>query len=392
MKRTENKKIIAVFGTRPEAIKMAPVVKEFKKRGQATEKPGVEIKSVVTAQHREMLDQVLDLFDIQPEFDLNIMTESQTLEEITSRCLKKLGKIFSSENPDMVLVQGDTTTTFTAALAAYYEKISVGHIEAGLRSNDRYNPFPEEINRKLTDTLSECYFAPTPGNKNNLLKENYPKKDIYVTGNTVIDALTEISEKKLTPLNKTLAEIPKSKKVILVTAHRRENWGKPLENIFSGLKKLAEKYKNILFVYPVHLNPKVKDTAEEYFNKLDNFKLVPPVSYPDMVWLLKRCYFCFTDSGGIQEEAPSLGKPVLVYRKVTERPEAVKAGTVKIIGTSGEEIYRWGKKLIENTEEYGRISKALNPYGDGKASRRIADIIENRLGIRKVRIKEWKKK
>ncbi len=381
----KKKKIMAVFGTRPEAIKMAPVVKELKNRNT------LKVISTVTAQHREMLDQVLTLFNIKPEYDLDIMDKIQSLEQITARCVENLKGIFRKENPDIVLVQGDTTTTLGAALTAYYNKIPVGHIEAGLRTYDKYNPFPEEINRKLTDGLSEYFFAPTAGNKDNLIKENCKPENIYVTGNTVIDSLKMITGKKIVPKNKLLRRIPKDKKMVLVTSHRRENWGGPMKNIFSGLRRLAIQKSDILFIYPVHLNPEIKKLSLQYFKNIKNFKLISPVSYSDMAWLLKRCYYCFTDSGGIQEEAPSLGKPVLVLREVTERPEAVTSGTVKIIGTSGDSVYHWGRKLIEEKDVYSKIAEAVNPYGDGKASKRIADILEHRLGLEKERPVQWNK-
>ncbi|MFC2061527.1 non-hydrolyzing UDP-N-acetylglucosamine 2-epimerase [Elusimicrobiota bacterium] len=378
------KKIIAVFGTRPEAIKMAPVVNELKKR------KNLSLKIVVTAQHRKMLDQVLELFKIKPDYDLNIMIESQTLHSITSKCIEGLKKILLKEKPDLVLVHGDTTTTMASSLASFYCKIPVGHVEAGLRSFDPYNPFPEELNRKLTDSVSLYHFAPTEGNCTNLINEGFSRKSIYITGNTVIDTLLETAKKDIQPSLKALRKLDLLKKIILITAHRRENLGKPLKDICMGLKKLSKTYKDVLFVYPVHLNPKVKKTVKAILSEQKNIILIPPVSYSDMVWLMGKCYFCFTDSGGIQEEAPSLGKPVLVLRKVTERPEAVKAGTVKVIGTETKDIYAWGSKLLEDKRLYKKFSKSVNPYGDGKASKRIADIIEYIYGFKTAGFREWK--
>ncbi|MBN2406542.1 MAG: UDP-N-acetylglucosamine 2-epimerase (non-hydrolyzing) [Elusimicrobia bacterium] len=378
------KKILVVFGTRPEAIKMAPVIAELKRR------ECFGVKSAVTAQHRGMLDQVLDLFGISPEYDLDIMTRSQTLHMIVSRCMEGLRKVYEKEKPDLVLVHGDTTTTLAAALSAYYLMIPAGHVEAGLRSFDMYNPFPEEQNRRLTDSLCTLHFAPTRGNRMNLLGENVAPGSVYVTGNTVIDALKHITSKGLAPENSALRKMLPGRKFVLVTAHRRENFGKPLENICRALKKLSGDFPDLRFVYPVHLNPNVNGTVRKMLGKNGGFLLVPPVSYRDMVWLMKNCHFCFTDSGGIQEEAPSLGKPVLVLRKVTERPEAVAAGTVKVIGTGEEEIYGWGRRILERKEVYRRFSRSVNPYGDGRAAVRTADAIEYWLGLRKKRPGDWK--
>ncbi len=378
------KKIVIVFGTRPEAIKMAPVVNGLKKNKNFI------LKTVVTGQHRKMLDQALAFFNIKPDYDLNIMLSSQSLHMVISKCITGLRDIYEKEKPDIVLVHGDTTTTLGAALASYYSSIPVGHVEAGLRSLDVFNPFPEEQNRRLTDALCTYHFAPTLKNKENLLKENICKKNIFVTGNTVIDILLETARKKIKPENKILRNIVPSRKVVLVTAHRRENFGNPLKEICRGLKKLSEEFKDVDFIYPLHLNPNVKEPVEKLLKKSKNFMLIPPVSYPDMVWLMKRCYFCFTDSGGIQEEAPSLGKPVFVLRKVTERPEAVASGTVKVIGTDSNRIYKWGKKLLTDNKVYENFSKAVNPYGDGNASKRIINIIEYKFDFIKKKPREWK--
>lgn len=380
----KKRKIIVVFGTRPEAIKMAPLVARLKRNRNFI------LRTVVTAQHRKMLDQVLNLFDVKPEYDLNIMMESQTLHRVASKCILGLKKIFDSEKPDLVLVHGDTTTTLASALCSYYTGIPVGHVEAGLRSFDVNNPFPEEQNRRLSDALSLYHFAPTTGNRENLLKESISRENIFVTGNTVIDALMEMVKKNLSPENKKLKSLDLSKKIVLITAHRRENFGQPLRNICSGLRKLSSKFKQTQFVYPVHPNPNVKDTVRDILSNIDNIILLPPVSYIDMVWLLKNCYLCFTDSGGIQEEAPALGKPVLVLRKVTERPEAVECGTVRVIGAIASEIYKWGEKLLTDEKTYKMFSRSVNPYGDGKAAMRIVDALEYKFGFRKERPRQWK--
>lgn len=377
-------KIMGVFGTRPEAIKMAPLINGLKDNKNFT------LKTVVTAQHRKMLDQVLNFFNIKPDYDLNIMIHSQPLHTVISKCVKGLRGIYEKENPDLVLVHGDTATTLASSLAAYYSRIAVGHVEAGLRSYDVFNPFPEEQNRRLTDSLSTFHFAPTGGNRENLLKENISKENIFVTGNTVIDALLQTAKRKLVPENRVLSRLDPLKKVVLVTAHRRENFGSPLREICRGLMKLSREFKDVDFVYPLHLNPNVKQPVERLLSKSKNIFLIPPVSYPDMVWLLKRCCFCFTDSGGIQEEAPALGKPVLVLRKVTERPEAVRAGTVKVIGTDTGKIYNWGYRFLTDIKTYEKFSKAANPYGDGKASARIIDIIEYKFGFKKEKPGQWK--
>lgn len=365
-------KVMVVFGTRPEAIKMAPVIKTLN-----AQRSTFAVKVCVTAQHREMLDQVLTIFNIQSDYDLNIMQDAQSLYQITTNGLLKLESIYKKEKPDMVLVHGDTTTTFIAALAAFYERIPVGHVEAGLRSHDKFNPFPEEINRCLADTLSDLYFVPTDVGARNLLKEGYSRKNIVVTGNTVIDALFMALRFPYRDKTRHLQALDYTKKIILVTAHRRENWGKPLEHICQALLKIAENFSDVQIVYPVHLNPRVKETVLKLLGKMKNILLLPPLDYIDFVQVLKNSYLVLTDSGGLQEEAPSLGKPVLVLREVTERPEAILAGTVKVAGTDTARIYRETARLLENKKAYHKMANALNPYGDGKASQRIARALSN---------------
>lgn len=363
-------KIMAVFGTRPEAIKMAPLIKELKKNDS------IDCTVCVTAQHREMLDQVLEIFDIVPDYDLNIMKARQTLPEITSRALEGLYGVYNDASPDMVLVHGDTTTTFAASLAAFYAKIKVGHVEAGLRTYDKYSPYPEEMNRRLTGAAADLHFAPTARNKENLLKENIPEDTIYITGNTVIDALSTTVFPEYTFRDTFLKNFSfKGKRVILVTAHRRENLGKPMENIFIALRKLVDDIPDISLIYPVHLNPVVRETADRILGGHDRIHLIEPLNVQDMHNLMDRSTLVMTDSGGLQEEAPSLGKPVLVLRNETERPEAIKAGTVKLLGTGTENIYKEARLILEDAEEYQRMAKAVNPYGDGKASKRIHEAL-----------------
>ncbi len=365
------KKVICIFGTRPEAIKMAPVLRELQKK-----KDIFKTVVVVTAQHRQMLDQVLKLFGLHSDYDLNIMQESQTLYHITTSTLSRLEKVISIENPDFILVQGDTTTTFAAVLAAFYQRIPVGHIEAGLRSYDKFNPFPEEINRLLTDALCELHFAPTPTAKRNLLKENMKGDSVFVTGNTVIDALYLALNKPHRFTNSVLKKINfDDRRIILLTAHRRENWGIPLENICLSIRKLIQKYEDLEIVYPAHLNPRVKNVVYRILKDSPRIHLIEPLDYLDFVSLMNRCFLVLTDSGGLQEEAPALGKPVLVLRKVTERPEGVKAGTVKVVGLSKENIFRETCKLLDNKKMYHRMATSVNPYGDGKASSRIVNAI-----------------
>ncbi len=369
-------KVMTVFGTRPEAVKMAPLVKEL----QACDK--IESIVCVTAQHRQMLDQVLKMFDVTPDHDLNIMQNRQTLAGITVRALEGLSKVFSEVKPDIVLVHGDTTTTFVGSLAAFYNHISVGHVEAGLRTYDKYFPYPEEMNRKLTGALADLHFAPTLLNKSNLLKEGVDESKIVTTGNTVIDALKTTIRKDYIFENKALGKIDyKNKRVITVTAHRRENLGEPLENICRALLSVAKNYEDIEIVYPVHLNPAVQDVAKSILGNQKNVHLISPLDVQDMHNLMDRSYLILTDSGGLQEEAPSLGKPVLVLRNETERPEAVSAGTVKLAGVNEESIFNMACELLESSEEYNRMAKSVNPYGDGKASERIVKALLHHYGM-----------
>ncbi len=359
-------KVMTLFGTRPEAIKMAPLVKELERRK--------EIESVVcvTAQHREMLDQVLTVFDIKPDYDLNIMKQGQTLSEITSRVLLGLEEVINKENPNIILVHGDTTTTFAGALAAFYNKIDIGHVEAGLRTWDKYSPFPEEMNRQMVDRMTDIFFAPTEVSKNNLLSENIPKEKIYVTGNTAIDAMkTTIKEN----YNNEIFDWLGNDKLILLTAHRRENLGQPMRHIFRAVKRIVEEYPNVKVVYPIHLNPKVREVANEVFKGINQVRLIEPLEVIDFHNFQNKSYIILTDSGGIQEEAPSLGKPVLVLRDTTERPEGITAGTLKLVGTDEETIYIETKKLLDDKNEYNKMSHASNPYGDGFASKYIVDAI-----------------
>lgn len=378
------KKIIVIFGTRPEAIKMAPLVKELQRREK------IETKVCVTAQHREMLDQVLDYFNIRPDFDLNIMKDRQSLSGITSRVLEGLEEIFKEEKPDMILVHGDTSTTFSAALAAFYNKIKVGHVEAGLRSFNKYFPFPEEMNRKLTGALADLHFAPTLNSKNNLLREGVDNENIYITGNTVIDAMEHTVKDNYIFENEQLNEIDyDNKKVIMITAHRRENWGDGIRNICKALLKIVDDNEDVEVVYLVHLNPIVKDVVYEMLGNNKRIHLLSPLDTEETHNLMNKSYMIMTDSGGLQEEAPHLGKPVLVLRDVTERPEAVEAGTVKLVGTDFDEIVLSAQKLITDNEYYQKMSRAINPYGDGLASSRISDIIENCLEISNNKISEF---
>lgn len=378
------KKIITIFGTRPEAIKMAPLVKELEKR------EGIESKICVTAQHREMLDQVLELFDIKPDFDLNIMKTKQSLTGITNRILEGLEDIFKEEKPDMILVHGDTTTTFSSALAAYYQQIKVGHVEAGLRTFDKYFPFPEEMNRKLTGAIADLHFSPTKGAKNNLLREGVDESSIYITGNTVIDAMLHTVEEDYVFENEELNKIDfKNKKVIMITAHRRENWGEGISNICEALNQIVNENKDVELVYLVHLNPIVKDMVHEKLGNKERIHLLNPLDTKETHNLMNKCFMVMTDSGGLQEEAPHLGKPVLVLRDVTERPEAVEYGTVKLVGTNKEKIIDEANILINSKEAYEKMSKAVNPYGDGKASERICDAIMKYLNLSKKDVEEF---
>nr|WP_272904554.1 UDP-N-acetylglucosamine 2-epimerase (non-hydrolyzing) [Clostridium beijerinckii] len=379
------KKIITIFGTRPEAIKMAPLVKELERREE------IESKVCVTAQHREMLDQVLELFDIKPDFDLNIMKTKQTLTGITSRVLEGLEEVFKEEKPDMILVHGDTTTTFAGSLAAFYQQIKVGHVEAGLRTFNKYFPFPEEMNRKLTGSLADLHFAPTKGSKENLLREGINASDIYVTGNTVIDAMKHTVEDDYIFENEKLNNIDFSKKVIMITAHRRENWGEGIQNICIALNKIVEQNEDVELVYLVHLNPVVKDVVYERLGGKERIHLLSPLDTKETHNLMNKSFMVMTDSGGLQEEAPHLAKPVLVLRDVTERPEAVEAGTVKLVGTNIDQIVSEANELLRNPDAYCKMSKSINPYGDGIASRRIADAILKYFGLTTREVEEFKR-
>jgi len=370
------KKVLIVFGTRPEAIKMAPLVKEFE-----SNKDKFDARVCVTAQHREMLDQVLGLFQIKPDFDLNIMKEGQTLYEITSSILLGLKEVLESFNPDVVLVHGDTTTTFAAALAAYYQKIQVGHVESGLRTGDIYSPWPEEANRKLTGAITHYHFAPTETSKSNLLNENISPALIHVTGNTVIDALLWVRDKirndkeLVQSIQEQYSFLDINKKLVLVTGHRRESFGSGFEKICEALRNVAIKNQDVQIVYPVHMNPNVQEPVYRLLKDIKNIFLIEPQDYLPFVYLMDQAYIILTDSGGVQEEAPSLGKPVLVMRDTTERPEAVSAGTVKLVGTSIEKITSEVDFLLSNESVYRSMSEAHNPYGDGKASSRIINAL-----------------
>ena len=368
-------KVMTVFGTRPEAIKMAPLVKEMKKHEDA-----IETIVTVTAQHREMLDQVLSVFDISPDYDLNIMKDRQSLKEITIRALEGLDSVLKAVRPDIVLVHGDTTTTFVASLASYYNQIAVGHVEAGLRTWNKYSPFPEELNRQLTGVIADLHFAPTNKAKENLLKENKSPRSIFVTGNTAIDALkTTVKEHYYHPVIEMIGK----DKLILVTAHRRENLGEPMRQMFQAIKKLVDEFADIQVVYPVHLNPVVRNIATEILGNDPRIHLIEPLEVIDFHNFLSRSYMVLTDSGGIQEEAPSLGVPVLVLRDTTERPEGIEAGTLKLVGTSEATIYKMAKELLTDDNEYKKMAKATNPYGDGLASKRIVQAILYHFGKRK---------
>jgi len=365
-------KILSIFGTRPEAIKMAPVVKELEKH------PGqIESRVCVTAQHREMLDQVLELFAIKPDHDLDLMQPGQSLSDLTARVFTALDPVFIEEKPDWVLIQGDTTTVMAASLVAFYHQIKVGHVEAGLRTFDKWRPFPEEINRKIAGVVADLHFAPTETSKQNLLMEGVKPETIHVTGNPVIDALQMVAAKPY-PLEKgKLAGIPWDKRIVLMTAHRRENLGQPLENICRGVLELTKQFEDIHVVYPVHLNPRVQEPVYRLLSNQPQITLLPPLDYQPLVQLMKNSYLVLTDSGGIQEEAPGLGKPVLVLRKKTERPEAVEAGTVRLVGTDQQQIYQSASDLLNNEKMYKSMAQAVNPYGDGKAAERIVKILRD---------------
>ena len=370
-------KVMTVFGTRPEAIKMAPVVLELKKY------PDLITPIVaVTAQHRDMLDQVLNLFNIKPDYDLNIMAQGQTLFDITTKAMNGLNEVLSKEKPDIVLVHGDTTTTFAGALAAYYHETAVGHVEAGLRTYNKYSPFPEEMNRKLTGAIADLHFAPTNTASGNLKAEGTKEDKIFVTGNTVIDALHKTVTDDFKFDDEKLANIDyENKRIILVTTHRRENLGEPMRHVYKALKDIVNEFDDVEIVFPVHKNPKVSEVVNEELGNIKAVHLIDPLDYEPFANLMHRVFLVLTDSGGIQEEAPSLGKPVLVLRDTTERPEAVKAGTVKLIGTERQKVYEETKYLLTDHDEYQRMANTCNPYGDGKASKRIIEAILYHYGL-----------
>lgn len=364
-------KVLTVFGTRPEAIKMAPLVKKL------NEESNIESVLCVTAQHREMLDQVLHLFELIPDYDLNIMKPNQTISQITSNVVIGLEEVLINEKPDIVLVHGDTTTTFATALASFYQQIKVGHVEAGLRTYDKYSPYPEEMNRILTGHIADLNFAPTERNRQNLIKEGITDDKIFITGNTVIDALLQVAGKPYEFEDETLKKIDfETKRVITVTCHRRENLGENMVNIFSAIRDIANEFGDVEIVYPVHMNPKVRETVSRVLGKTPRVHLIEPLQYQPFVNLMVKSYLIITDSGGMQEEAPSLGKPVLVVRKETERPEAVDAGTVKLAGVSRETIYAMTKELLVDKTAYNRMAHAVNPYGDGHACERIIEVLK----------------
>lgn len=366
------KKVMIVFGTRPEAIKMCPLVKELKTRQD------LETIVCVTGQHRQMLDQVLQAFDVVPDYDLSVMKDKQTLFDVTQNILGKMKEVLEEVRPDIVLVHGDTSTTFVTSLAAFYLQIAVGHVEAGLRTYDIYSPFPEEFNRQATGIIAKYHFAPTEVSKQNLLNEGKKNNDIYVTGNTAIDALrTTVRDDYTHPVLDWVGD----SRLIMLTAHRRENLGQPLKNMFKAIKRIVDEHEDIKVIYPIHMNPLVRETAKEILGNHERIRIIEPLEVLDFHNFLNRAHLILTDSGGIQEEAPSLGKPVLVMRDTTERPEGVSAGTLKLVGTDEEVIYDNFKELLNNEIAYERMSKASNPYGDGFASKRIADILETDLNI-----------
>ena len=378
-------KVLTVFGTRPEAIKMAPLAIELNKR------ENIEAKVCVTAQHRQMLDQVLEIFKIVPDYDLDIMKDRQTLAGITTRVLEGMDDVIKKEHPDIILVHGDTSTSFVAALAGFYNQVKVGHVEAGLRTYDKYSPFPEEMNRQLTGRIADLNFSPTEQNKRNLIKENVPEKTIYVTGNTVIDALKTTVRKDYQFKDEVLNSIDfNGSRVIIVTAHRRENLGTPLENICNALKHIVKEYKDVEIVYPVHLNPAVRETVFGILGETERVHLIDPLDVLELHNAMSRSFMVMTDSGGIQEEAPALAKPVLVLRKETERPEAVDAGTVKIAGVEKDIIIKLAEELLNSSTAYEKMAHAANPYGDGNASKRICDALLYEFGFIDKRPQDFK--
>jgi len=371
-----NKKILVCFGTRPEAIKLAPIVKEFRERA------GFDVKVCVTSQHREMLDQVLAIFEISPDYDLDLMTPGQTLELLTGKVVERMSTVLSEENPDCIVVQGDTTTTFGTALSAFYNKVPVAHVEAGLRTYEKFAPFPEEMNRQMTSCLTDWHFAPTEKAREALLKENFPTDKIFVVGNTVIDALF-MALNKVRSLEDTFRQQFKSidfnKRLLLITGHRRENFGQGFIDVCNAIRIIAKANPNLEMVYPVHLNPNVQEPVNRILSGLSNVHLIPPQDYLTFVWLLDQSYIVLTDSGGVQEEAPSLGKPVLVMRDTTERTEAIDAGVARLVGTNSDRIVHWVQSLLDERSIYKEMSHAQNPYGDGQSSRRITDVLEKVL-------------
>ena len=367
-------KVMLVFGTRPEAIKMAPLVLELQKHSDS-----IETITVVTAQHRQMLDQVLETFSIKPHYDLDIMGQNQSLLDITGKILEKFDPIVKQERPDMILVHGDTTTTFAASLVAFYNQVRIGHVEAGLRTFDKYSPFPEEMNRQMTDNLADLYFAPTSESKENLLKENHPESAIVITGNTAIDALKLTVQSDY--YHEVLDQLDPDKKLVLVTMHRRENQGQPMRNVFAALREMVDLHQEIEVVYPVHLSPAVQEAAKDILAGHDRIHLIEPLDVLDFHNLASRSYFIMTDSGGVQEEAPSLGKPVLVLRDTTERPEGVRAGTLKLVGTDPVRVKEAMAELLTDETLYRKMSQAPNPYGDGRASERIVQAILHYFGM-----------
>ncbi len=358
-------RVLSIFGTRPEAVKMAPVVKRL----AAT--PGVRAQVCVTAQHRQMLDQVLDLFAIEPDYDLDLMRHDQSLAQLTAAVFRELDPVLEAARPHWVLIQGDTTTVMAAALLAYYHRIRVGHVEAGLRTGDKWQPFPEEINRRVAGAVADPHFAPTEWARGNLLREGVPGERVRVTGNPVIDALQMVVRRPYDLSAGPLKGVDPQQRVILITAHRRENFGRPLENIFRALRALAERYPEAVLVYPVHLNPNVHGPAHRLLGEVPNIRLIAPLDYLPMVHLMARAHLVLTDSGGLQEEAPALGTPVLVMREVTERPEAIEAGTARLVGTDSERIVAEASKLMDDPQEHARMARAVNPFGDGHAAERI---------------------
>jgi len=358
-------KVLSVFGTRPEALKMAPVIQKLK-----AESEKLKVTTCVTAQHREMLDQVLNLFDITPDYDLNLMTSDQSPSNVASRVFDKMDPVIAKEKPEWVLVQGDTTTVMATSLAAHYNRVKVGHIEAGLRSGDKYQPFPEEINRRVVGVTADLHFAPTEKARENLLKENVPDDYIVVTGNTVIDALNWVVKQPFDLEKSLLKDIPWEKRVILVTAHRRENFGKPIREICGALKGIAENFEAVHLVYPVHFNPHIHGPVHELLDSVGNITLLPPLDYQSLVHLMSRSYLVLTDSGGIQEEAPCFGKPVLVLRNTTERPEGIEAGTAKLVGPDQQRVLEETEKLLNDSMTYQSMARTINPYGDGHAAER----------------------